>query len=246
MTPHQYEEQVAAHFKKQGFETRLTPRTNDFGVDVFATKGDEQIAIQATMYGGSSRLINHEMVLQLQGAKDYFNCNQAMIVTNGRMTTSATKVAEKLGIPVLLLSADELICSPSVGVMSPSPSAFDRIWVQYILPLADKIISNSTGRTNKIVKVDWSGIERLTSNGKKNKIPIEVFRNAVEKLLHDKAITRAQINDDFAKRGSSGVLLILSQVPEFEHTTRPEGLRLRPSPSGGTTPNPQCHSYKHE
>jgi restriction system protein len=230
MTPRQYEEGVASHFRQQGFEARLTSYSNDFGVDVFATRGHERIAIQAKMYGGSSRPINHEMVLQLQGAKDYFECTQAMIVTNGRMTASASEVAGKLGIKVLVLSIEQLHTDQSVDITSPRPSAFDRIWIQYIMPLAGRILPRPDGKTNTILKVDWSGVERLTSNGNKNKLPIEIFRKAVEQLLRDEAITRTQINDDYAKRGSSGVILILSQVPEFEHTTHPKGLRLRPSP----------------
>ena len=231
MTPRKYEEAVAIRFRKQGFESHLTLDSHDYGVDVFARKGHERIAIQAKMYGGSSRLINREMVLQLQGAKDYFECTHAIIVTDGQMTSNVSEVAEKLGIPILVLSGEQLRADQSAEMPSPSPSTFDRICLKYIVPLAGKIISSPKGRSNPILKVDWSGVERLPSNGKKNKLPIEVFRKAVEHLLQEKVITRAQINDDYAKRGSSGVLLILSQVSESEYISRPEGLRIRPSPS---------------
>ena len=40
-------------------------------------------------------------------------------------------------------------------------------------------------------------------------------------------ITRKEINDEYAKRASSGVVLILSQVPLFEFIDKPLTLRLK-------------------
>ena len=40
-------------------------------------------------------------------------------------------------------------------------------------------------------------------------------------------ITRKEINDEYAKRASSGVVLILSQVPLFELVDKPLTLRLK-------------------
>lgn len=50
---------------------------------------------------------------------------------------------------------------------------------------------------------------------------------AVIKLLRDGYITRSEINDNYSKRASSGIVLILSQVPMFELVERPLALRLR-------------------
>jgi restriction system protein len=52
ITPRQYEELVAAHFREKGYATEITPCGHDYGVDVFATRGREKLAIQAKMYGG--------------------------------------------------------------------------------------------------------------------------------------------------------------------------------------------------
>lgn len=46
MTPEEYEHYVAQSFKEMGYETVVTSFSNDYGVDVFAIKGDEKIAIQ--------------------------------------------------------------------------------------------------------------------------------------------------------------------------------------------------------
>lgn len=46
MTPEEYEHYVAQLFKEMGYETNVTSYSNDYGVDVFAFKGEEKIAIQ--------------------------------------------------------------------------------------------------------------------------------------------------------------------------------------------------------
>lgn len=50
---------------------------------------------------------------------------------------------------------------------------------------------------------------------------------AVIKLLREGSITRSEINDNYSKRASSGIVLILSQVPVFELVEKPLALRLR-------------------
>lgn len=45
----EYEELVAAHFRSQGYSVALTPRSNDYGVDAFARKGNQKLALQAKM-----------------------------------------------------------------------------------------------------------------------------------------------------------------------------------------------------
>ena len=73
--------------------------------------------------------------------------------------------------------------------------------------------------------MDWSGVERITSKGNQGVIGIEIFRWTVEKLLADGHVTRDEINQNYAGRASSGVVLILSHVPHFERTQKPSGLR---------------------
>ena len=82
MKPREYEEYIRELFNKQGYTTELTPQSGDYGIDIFATKGREKIAIQVKMYG-NSRKVNRSMIMELHGAKDYFGCNKAILVTNG-------------------------------------------------------------------------------------------------------------------------------------------------------------------
>ena len=88
-----------------------------------------------------------------------------------------------------------------------------------------KTLTRDNGETNEIVKVNWSEVERLTSNGNKGKIKVEIFKQAINKLLADGSITRDYINQNYVGRASSGVILILSQVPFFKLTDKPTGLK---------------------
>ena len=65
MNPRQFEELVCEYFRKQGYEAKTTSYSGDYGIDVFATKGKEKIAVQVKMYGDSTRKINRQMVMEL-------------------------------------------------------------------------------------------------------------------------------------------------------------------------------------
>ncbi|MBS3910170.1 MAG: restriction endonuclease [Actinobacteria bacterium] len=223
MNSQQYETLVAEYFREKGYDVQQTPYSNDYGVDCFASKGKERIAVQAKMFGNSTRKINRRMVMELHGAKDYFDCTKASLVTDGVLLDDAVEVAAKLRIEVIYLSAKHLDLKPQ----KPAGETFAVIWEKYILPLQGITLTRANGKTNKIITADWSGIERLTSNGKQGKINIEIFEFAVNKLLKSGLITRDEINQNCSERVSSGVVLILSQVPFFQQTAKPTGLTYR-------------------
>ena len=105
MEPREYEELVAKYYQNKGYETELTPYTGDYGVDVIAWKGNERIAIQAKMYGNSQRKVNREAMMQLVGAKEYHECNKAVIATDGECMLDAIEVAKRLNIEILYLDS---------------------------------------------------------------------------------------------------------------------------------------------
>lgn len=223
MNPKQYEELICEHFRNRGYIAKTTAYSGDYGVDVFATKGKEKIAIQAKMYGGGTRKINRQMVMELHGAKDYFDCTRAILATDGTILSDALEVANKLKIEILYLDGSEATNIKNVKI---DDLTFDGIWEKYVMPLQGKTLTRESGETNKIVKVNWSEIERITSNGNKGKIKIEIFKQAVTKLLEDGSISRDYINQNYVGRASSGVILILSQVPFFELVERPKGIKF--------------------
>lgn len=224
MTPKQFEDLVCEHFRNKGYKAEATSYSNDYSVDVFATKGKEKIAVQAKMYGGGTRKINRQMVMELHGAKDYFDCTKAVIATDGILLADALEVANKLKIDILNIdSSVPITTKKSVS----NDKTFDDIWEKYIIPLQGKKLTRDNGETNEILKVNWSEVERLTSNGNKGKIKVEIFKQAINKLLTDGTITRDYINQNYVGRASSGVILILSQVPFFKLTGKPTGLKYK-------------------
>lgn len=226
MTPKQFEHYVCDQFIMDGYTAETTSFSNDYGVDIIAVKENERLAIQVKMYGASSRKINRQMVMELHGAKDYFDCNSAVIATDGIMMKDAEDVAEKLKIRILYFNKAEL---KSLSTPSVATSFFDEIW-EHIYPLKGKQLILPNGQANKITNVDWSGIERITSNGKPGIIKIEIFKYAVSILTKEGIITRDEINQNYIGRASSGVILILSAVPYFKPCKKPTGLiYLRPA-----------------
>lgn len=224
MNPRQFEELVCEYFRKQGYKAETTSYGNDFGIDVFATKGKEEIAVQAKMFGGTTRKINRQVVMELHGAKDFFDCTKAVMATDGIFLPTAITVAEKLKIEILYLDSFQSLPTPTTKT---NGITFESIWEKYIIPLQGKTLTRGNGETNKILKADWSGIERVTSNGNNGKIKIEIFKQSVNKLLEDGFITRDEINQNYTGRASSGVILVLWQVPFFQLTERPTGLKYK-------------------
>ena len=219
MTPDQYEKYVANYFQNKGYKVKQTPYSNDYGVDVFAEKNKEKIAIQAKMFGNSNRKINRQMVMEFYGAKDFFNCNKGIIATDGEIIQNAKDVADKLGIEILFIYPQSHV--------PKNNSQFDEIWENYVMPLEGKTITRNNGKINIILEVNWGGINRITSNGNQQKIDIEIFKKTINHILENGSITRQEINGEYSKRASSGIVLILSQLPMIHlNNTRPISIEL--------------------
>ena len=74
MNPQSFEKYVAGIYEKEGYDVTVTPYSGDYGVDVIAEKGGERIAVQVKQYGGSTRKVNRQMVMELHGAAAYAGC----------------------------------------------------------------------------------------------------------------------------------------------------------------------------
>lgn len=216
MTPSEYEALVADHYVRLGYEVENRPGTNDWGIDVIATKDAERIAVQVKKYGGTTRPVNRAQMMELYGAATFFDCTRAVLATDGRVMADAEQVASKLGIEILRLSAG-LNPSQTSHPGSQAGAFFDDLWARYVMPLAGTTLVRSGGTSNTIVAVDWAGVERVTSNGRRQRIKIEIFRYAVNRMQLDGRVARAEINAMYPGRASSGVILILSQIPDFEY-----------------------------
>lgn len=234
MTPKEYEDYVGTLYAEQGYEVTVSPLSNDWGIDVIAIKGDEKIGVQAKMYGSSKRSVNRHVIMELYGAAAYQDCTKAVLATDGDVRRDARNVAEKLGIGILYTSAE--IKSPEVIETTTEVShngtrkgilSFDEAWKKYIFPLKGTTLYNSRG-SNRILSVDWGGIKRITSksNGKIKRIGIEGFRLAYNELIKRGCVSREYINQEYDKKCSSGIVLVLSQIPYIDKTEAPIGLKI--------------------
>ena len=80
---------------------------------------------------------------------------------------------------------------------------------------------------NAIKSVDWVGVTRGSSTEGTQFIPIDIFRWAIRRIILDGSVSRDEINDQFKSRGSSAIVMILAQVPEFEYSAKPLVIRTR-------------------
>lgn len=219
MTPREFEHKVSDYYKQQGYKTIITPYSDDWGIDVIASRGKDKLAIQVKMYGGSSRKITRLQMMQLYGAMAYKDCTRAVMVTDGDYMPDAIDVAIKLGIEAIYLKDNSMQLLKKQNSKSAIENettvkglmAFDEMWEKYIMPLKGKTLKTKN-RENKIVNVDWGGIVRITSKGNRGKIEIEDIKMAYSLLEKNGIVERSLINQ-FVKRCSSGIILLLSQVP---------------------------------
>lgn len=182
MNPQCFEKYVAGIYEKEGYDVTVTPYSGDYGVDVIAEKGGERIAVQVKQYGGSTRKVNRQMVMELYGAAAYAGCNKAVITTNGDVLPDAVEVARKIGVEIRYIDSEPGLRpvidaykkndKPTAAPESKKPisgadysAAFREIWDKYVKPLEGKTLLNDKGRKNTILKVDDGGIKRITSTG---------------------------------------------------------------------------------
>lgn len=99
----QFEDFLVEVFQTMGYDVKETKRTQDQGADLFVTRFDKNMVIQAKNYSGS---VGNSAVQQVISAKAFYGCDEAMVVTNSYFTKSAKELAESA--MVRLIDRDEL------------------------------------------------------------------------------------------------------------------------------------------
>jgi restriction system protein len=96
MRGEEFEEYVAALLRFQGYKTRMTPRSGDYGVDIVASKDGVKTAIQIKRY--SKKLDQKPVREAVTGmAVRQYGCTKAMVVTNSTFTKAAEFLANESG-----------------------------------------------------------------------------------------------------------------------------------------------------
>ncbi|MEJ7787417.1 MAG: restriction endonuclease [Solirubrobacteraceae bacterium] len=151
MNSEQNEHQVANVLAGVGWSTTVSRLSGDLGVDVVAERDGRRLAVQAKMYGGSSTKVNAERIMCLYGAAAYIDCGEMMLATNGRLTSDARQVAEKLGVNIRQIAAE----GPAGGAEHPRGGAgnasFGTIWETHVHPMKGTGVPRSTGAHMQIL-----------------------------------------------------------------------------------------------
>ena len=101
----QFENFLADRFRSAGFNVMLTPPTRDQGADLLLTTDNGgSIVVQAKKYNGK---VSNKAVQEIVAAKNYYQADQAIVVTTSYFTQSAVDLAK--ANDVTLWDRDELI-----------------------------------------------------------------------------------------------------------------------------------------
>lgn len=104
MTGNDFEQFCALVLQGNGYTTRVTPTSGDFGVDIIAEQSGITYAIQCKCYSSD---IGVDAVYQVAGGMKYYHANLGIVLTNRYFTRQAQELAS--GIGVVLLDRDSLI-----------------------------------------------------------------------------------------------------------------------------------------
>jgi len=91
MAPLEFEKYVAARLAEKGYTNIQLTEYYDWGVDIIAHKDDVVWGVQVKH---CSNLVKIAAVRQVVGALKKYNCDRAMVVTNGRYSRQAIELAK--------------------------------------------------------------------------------------------------------------------------------------------------------
>jgi|GEM_PF-4639535 len=98
-----YEQECYQKLLQSGYSIKETPKTGDFGCDLMAVKSEISFCIQCKMHG---KPVGVAAIQQAVSAKDYYDCDFAVVTSESAFTDAALKMANKLN--VMCLSSKQL------------------------------------------------------------------------------------------------------------------------------------------
>lgn len=130
LEPYEFEQFVANVWADKGWQTHVLPESNDYGIDVIATKSDptpQKLLVQAKRYAegntiGSPAIQQYRSLLEQEPDAD-----SVVIVTTSSFTSQAQEVADRMNVK--LVDGNDLIriieegSIPSTQPTTTSPTA---------------------------------------------------------------------------------------------------------------------------
>ena len=100
---YEFEDFLVQLFRNKGWEVQATQKGRDQGADLFIESFGKKTVIQAKNYQGN---VGNKAVQEVIAAKEFYNCNEGMVITNRYFTPSAKELAFRANIK--LIDRDEL------------------------------------------------------------------------------------------------------------------------------------------
>jgi restriction system protein len=99
ISPFEFEDLVATLFNRMGYETEVTSKTGDYGIDIIAKDENDVIAIQTKKYATGNNVGNRD-VQRLLGAMQlrHVKANKAILITTSDFTLQAVEQAKETPI----------------------------------------------------------------------------------------------------------------------------------------------------
>lgn len=233
LPPPDFENLIGRMLLSLGYEIKHIPRGENIGIDLVASNKRERIAIQIKKY--RSRKINSAMIYHTFGAKAYYDCSRAVIVTLNILTPDASEVANKLNVEIwendtllkMLESSKKMDRILHAAIDGSNEDWYYSIWNNHVKRLEGEDC-NHLGRVTHITvtDVDDDGIAFVNSNGNRRTISIDIFRQVLIRLKREGCITRAAINDDYSGSTSSAICAILVKIPGITQDKRAQIITL--------------------
>lgn len=98
LDPIAFEHHVAETYRLFGYRTKVTPQSNDQGVDVLAENSSERLAIQCKRYRQPA---SNEAIQQVYAGATHYGCTKAIVVCTGGFTKSAHALAASTNTALL-------------------------------------------------------------------------------------------------------------------------------------------------
>ncbi|MBN2343843.1 MAG: restriction endonuclease [Deltaproteobacteria bacterium] len=110
MSGHDFERYLVKVFRANGYTAELIgDRGADFGADLICQKNGIRYAVQAKNYDRTVHKVGNDAVQQAIAGATYYDCGEAMVVTNSHFTSAARQQAQASQvIPVTLIGRDQL------------------------------------------------------------------------------------------------------------------------------------------
>lgn len=108
--PYKFEEFIAELWEKQGWRTKVTPASNDGGIDVIATKGlirRQRWAFQVKRHGPTTKVGTPDIQQYSSLQHQHRSIDRVAIITSNTFTQGAIEIAAKLD--VTLIDGEELV-----------------------------------------------------------------------------------------------------------------------------------------